>query len=329
MTGRSLYPLVSTEGRIYTIGTVLLHLYAGALAKRLQNGQSMKPIPAIYIPVSSPFHSLEIFIEETAKTYNLDLFRCTSNPEQQITTNTTSASGVYDSLHSITTVKHSTAVKGKGAENIRLALEAYKHKFPHISAVLIGTRRSDPHGASLSHRNMTDEGWPRFERINPIINWSYSQVWTFLRQLKVPYCCLYDEGYTSLGSTFNTFPNPALLVEPTSQHPPYPEAPYSASSIISPGTALTSVMSTTHNSLSTPDDDLISPTGVLTSVMSIHTLPQDNGYYVHRPPSPASPNVWRMSGMPEPKYRPAYELQDANLERSGRGLALSSVDSKS
>jgi hypothetical protein len=30
--------------------------------------------------------------------------------------------------------------------------------------------------------------------------------------------------------------------------------------------------------------------------------------------------VWRMFGVPDPRYRPAYELLDGNLERSGRGL---------
>ncbi|KAG6919147.1 hypothetical protein DXG01_008954 [Tephrocybe rancida] len=302
--------------------TVLLHLYAGALARRLGKDQTMEPVPAFYIPVPSPFPVLETFIEETVETYNLDLFRCFSPSEphvESVTPNTTAAAAHYfdtkkPQLHA--------AGKAKGAEGMRQALEAYKRRFSHINAVLIGTRRSDPHGAILSHRNMTDEGWPRFERINPIINWSYNQVWTFLRQLNVPYCYLYDEGYTSLGSTFNTFPNPALLIGSASTSFPFPDAPPSASSIISPGTALTSVMSTTHDMPSPPEKDMLSPTGVLSSFMtSIHSLPHGNTH----PASPTTPDVWKMTGILEPRYRPAYELEDGNLERSGRGLTVSSV----
>lgn len=35
--------------------------------------------------------------------------------------------------------------------------------------------------------------------INPIIDWSDEDVWEFIRRFKVPYCGLYDQGYTRLG----------------------------------------------------------------------------------------------------------------------------------
>lgn len=81
-----------------------------------------------------------------------------------------------------------------------------------IRAIMVGTRRTDPHGARLSAFDPTDHGWPAFMRVHPVLEWAYADVWAFLRHLGVEYCALYDEGYTSLGGTDDTRPNPRLRV---------------------------------------------------------------------------------------------------------------------
>ena len=35
--------------------------------------------------------------------------------------------------------------------------------------------------------------------INPIIDWTDGEVWEFIKEYNIPYCCLYDEGFKRLG----------------------------------------------------------------------------------------------------------------------------------
>ncbi|KAF7122344.1 hypothetical protein CNMCM5793_000301 [Aspergillus hiratsukae] len=50
-------------------------------------------------------------------------------------------------------------------------------------------------------------------RIHPVIDWHYAEIWAFIRHLGLKYCSLYDQGYTSLGGTTDTHPNPKLRVD--------------------------------------------------------------------------------------------------------------------
>ncbi|KAI8945632.1 phosphoadenosine phosphosulfate reductase [Xylaria longipes] len=93
---------------------------------------------------------------------------------------------------------------------MKQGLEVYLADHPDIKAIFVGTRRTDPHGEKLTHFDPTDGGWPDFMRVHPVIDWHYAEIWAFIRHLEIPYCPLYDRGYTSLGGTTDTQPNPNL-----------------------------------------------------------------------------------------------------------------------
>ncbi|KAI9633133.1 putative FMN adenylyltransferase [Dioszegia hungarica] len=130
-------------------------------------------IKAIYITAPDPFPLLDEFVLSSAELYGMDLYRFGGGMK--------AALGGY------------------------LGGEAGKG----VKGMLMGTRKGDPNG-DVEPLAPTDPSWPSVLRIHPILDWSYAHVWDFLRDLNVPYCSLYDEGYTSLGSTKNTVPNPLL-----------------------------------------------------------------------------------------------------------------------
>ena len=66
--------------------------------------------------------------------------------------------------------------------------------------VLTGVRAAE----SIRRRNrgmvsQYHRGTIRKTMVNPIIDWSESDVWTYIREHKLPYCSLYDEGWSRLG----------------------------------------------------------------------------------------------------------------------------------
>jgi FAD synthetase len=128
-------------------------------------------LKTIYFQFQNSFREITDFMEQAAHIYNLDVTILQCSFKE----------GLWE-------LKRSTPLK----------------------VIFMGTRRSDPHGERLDYLTPTDEGWPEFLRVCPILDWTYGDVWKFIKKLNLPYCVLYDQGYTSIGQTTDTNPNPAL-----------------------------------------------------------------------------------------------------------------------
>lgn len=94
-------------------------------------------------------------------------------------------------------------------QDFKSGLEAMLKDNP-IRAIFLGVRIGDPTAVGQEQFSPSSPGWPPFMRVNPILDWSYRDVWAFLLKCKVPYCGLYDQGYTSIGSIYDTVPNARL-----------------------------------------------------------------------------------------------------------------------
>ena len=90
-----------------------------------------------------------------------------------------------------------------------------------VRAFLMGTRRADPYGAALDAFSPSTPGWAPFMRVNPVLDWEYATVWRFIRDYGVPYCPLYDQGYSSIGLQKDTERNPHLSRADGSYRPPW------------------------------------------------------------------------------------------------------------
>lgn len=53
---------------------------------------------------------------------------------------------------------------------------------------------------NIENRRMVEMCYKTHKTVlNPIIDWSDEDVWEFIEEYEIPYCCLYDQGYKRLG----------------------------------------------------------------------------------------------------------------------------------
>lgn len=67
-----------------------------------------------------------------------------------------------------------------------------------------GRRRSQ--GEERSELNVLEFDVDGRLKINPLVQWSYDQVWDYIKKHKLPYNELHDQGYKSIGDKMTSFP---------------------------------------------------------------------------------------------------------------------------
>ncbi|CAH0727971.1 unnamed protein product, partial [Brenthis ino] len=152
--------------------TVLLDLTINILKDIYKRNDIGKDLKIVYIRTLGPFKEIEAFVEQIETHYGVKL--------------------------KVTEGEMKSTLQNILEEDIKL------------KACLLGTRRTDPYSGELKFMQKTDSHWPQIVRVSPLLNWSYHQIWSYILQNNVPYCSLYDKGYTSIGSMHNTQPNPSL-----------------------------------------------------------------------------------------------------------------------
>lgn len=166
--------LAFNGGKDCTLLLDLLIRYINENPSKFNESEKASDLRIIYIQPQNPFDEVERFVDDCKTHYNVKI--------------------------------------QKESGNIKTILESVCQDNLELKAVFMGSRRTDPYCENLKELQQTDPGWPPLLRVNPILDWVCADVWNYIRSESVPYCTLYDEGYTSLGDKTNTTRNPNLEV---------------------------------------------------------------------------------------------------------------------
>ena len=90
--------------------------------------------------------------------------------------------------------------KGMPTRRIRWCCEQFKEsRNPKETTLLMGVRAAESPRRAKTWGICTIHKRTKSPVINPIIDWPDEMVWEFIREFDIPYCSLYDEGFTRLG----------------------------------------------------------------------------------------------------------------------------------
>lgn len=162
---------------------VLLLIYLGCLheycLKNMPDGQfPIEKLKAVFIDQAETFTTLEHFVEDTKERYALSLYESVRGVDKNI--------------------------------SMAQAFVNYLMDYPETKAIVVGIRYTDPFAQNLKPIQRTDDGWPDFLRLQPILHWKLAHIWSFLLYSGEPICGIYSVGFTSLGDISHTLPNSHL-----------------------------------------------------------------------------------------------------------------------
>ena len=95
--------------------------------------------------------------------------------------------------------------------HVRWCCEKYKeHSNPSGRVLLMGIRAEEsPKRASL-WQPVTYMTRTKSDAVLPILSWPSEELWEYIRGENIPYCSLYDEGFTRLGCIGCPLPGPPI-----------------------------------------------------------------------------------------------------------------------
>lgn len=146
-------------------------------------------LPTVFINDVDTFKTLELFVQDLTNRYNLQLYENIDTSKSD-NTNTKRKSMKDEFVH-------------------------YLQLYPRTKAIIIGVRHTDPYAQDLESIQWTDSNWPQFIRLQPILHWKLTNIWSFLLFSGEPICSLYQQGFTSIGGIHNSVPNPKLSINST------------------------------------------------------------------------------------------------------------------
>lgn len=115
------------------------------------------------------------------------------------------------------------AKKGFPQRHRKWCCEMYKERGGAGRLVLTGVRAEE--SWSRRQRNMVEHCLrdPSKRYLHPIFDWTTEDVWQFIREKQLPYCCLYDEGWKRIGCLFCSMAGKQRLVQ-VERYPRYVKA---------------------------------------------------------------------------------------------------------